>query len=147
MLLPACYGEHVNFSVLRLIYRRSSQTEAVVSAEYESDMDRECTCVCAHITTQLYALRIRQAVRTTLYLKYAIRKITIYVYVSMYDFKMHRSSKIKENVWNLAILYALSLKYVVNIEKKKSQKLLLIAFKKNKLWTLIMPLYLIKVNF
>ncbi|CAH0727201.1 unnamed protein product, partial [Brenthis ino] len=43
---PPCLGEHVKLSVLRLISHRSCRV--VVPSEYESDRNRECTCVCAY---------------------------------------------------------------------------------------------------
>ncbi|CAH0719721.1 unnamed protein product, partial [Brenthis ino] len=43
---PPCLGEHVKPSVLRLNSHWSCR--AVVPPEYESDRNRECTCVCAY---------------------------------------------------------------------------------------------------
>ncbi|CAH0722083.1 unnamed protein product, partial [Brenthis ino] len=43
---PPCLGEHVKPSVLRLNSHRSCRV--VVPPEYESDRNRECTCVCAY---------------------------------------------------------------------------------------------------
>ncbi|CAH0732012.1 unnamed protein product, partial [Brenthis ino] len=44
---PPCHGEQVKTSVLRLNYHWSCR--AVVPPEYESDRNRECTCLCAYI--------------------------------------------------------------------------------------------------
>ncbi|CAH0715106.1 unnamed protein product, partial [Brenthis ino] len=44
--LPPCLGEHVKPSVLRL--NSDWSCRAVVTPEYESDRNRECTCVCAY---------------------------------------------------------------------------------------------------
>ncbi|CAH0719895.1 unnamed protein product, partial [Brenthis ino] len=44
--LPPCLGEHVKLSVLRLNSHWSCR--AVAPPEYESDRNRECTCVCAY---------------------------------------------------------------------------------------------------
>ncbi|CAH0728008.1 unnamed protein product, partial [Brenthis ino] len=41
-----CLGEHVKPSVLR--FNSHWLCRAVVPPEYESDRNRECTCVCAH---------------------------------------------------------------------------------------------------
>ncbi|CAH0729625.1 unnamed protein product, partial [Brenthis ino] len=48
---PPCLGERVKPSVLRLNSHWSCR--AVVPPEYESDRNRECTCVCTHTSCAL----------------------------------------------------------------------------------------------